>query len=129
MAITKDICVLDVREVVGGLCSLRFCIWLTATNPYPNPNAVSAYSNINTDTNTTGILQAMQLGTIVEEVYTILVPTNSITNATKWGSIAEQNMLDILTARQKYKAGTAPASPNIGAKFSILHDSATGWSA
>lgn len=127
MAITKDICVLDIREQVAGFITLRAVFWVQVTNGYPNPGAVSAYPNITTDTNTTGILTAIQAGTVVEEVYSFMFPTGWI--AGNWSTAVEPLLVAYLAARKSVRAGTLAALPDPGAKFAILHDSSSGWSA
>lgn len=126
MATTKDICVLDIREMAGGICSVRFCCWLAVATAYPNALAISAYPNVSTDASTQGVLQLIQAGTLIEEVYNIVLPTSIISGS--WATV-ETLMLAILNARKSYKNGTVAALPDPGLKLGILHDSATGWSA
>lgn len=131
MAVTKDVVVLDIREVTGGLCNVRFAVWLQITAPYPSPNQVSAYLDINNDA-TVGasgqnIPAALTAGTVVEEVYSILVPNQLI--GSSWGTIIEPYIAAIVTARKNYHAGTGAAAPDPGLKYKILHDQSTGWSA
>ena len=126
MAITKDICILDIRESTGGFVSLRCIFWILITNGFPNSNLTSVYPNITTDTNTNGILQAIQAGNILEEVYTFQFPLNWIT--TSWPTI-EALLLAYLNARKAQRAGTLAALPDIGLKFAVMHDSSAGWTA
>jgi hypothetical protein len=126
MAITKQICILDIRESVGGFVNLRCCFWIAVTNGYPNSGLTSAYPNITTDTNTAGILTAIQAGTIIEEVYTFQFPTNWITLDL---STVEALLLAYFRARQAVHAGTVGALPDPGALFAFMYDSAAGWSA
>lgn len=128
MAITKDICVLDIRDSTGGFITLRCAFWLAATNAYPSPGLTSSYVNITTDANTSGILAAIQAGTIIEEVYSFQFPVSWIGSA-NWGIAVEPLLLAYLNARKAYHAGTQGALPDVGAKFAVLHDSASGWSA
>jgi hypothetical protein len=132
MAITADICILDIREDGGGLCTVRFICWLQVANPYPAPGTLSQYPDIASDP-TVGpggqnIPSALTSGAVVEEVYTIVAPSSLVTGAT-WTTIVEPYLLAVLNARKNYKAGAGAAPPATGLKYKILHDSAVGWSA
>jgi hypothetical protein len=126
MAITKQICLLGINQLAGGLVNLQFCLWLPQTNGMPNPQGVSAYPKISTDPNTSGVLAAIQAGTIIEEVYNLLLPSSAI--AGSWSTV-EMVVNAILNGRLAYKAGTQGAIPDTGAKLGVLYDSSTGWSA
>lgn len=128
-----EIVILDIREQTGGLCNVRFLLWLAAANPYPVKSAVSQYPDIQTDPavgpSGQNIPAGLISGAIVEESYSILVPTTLITGGTNWTGLIEPYVLAILNARKSYHAGTAPALPDAGLKYKILHDTVTGWSA
>ena len=126
-----DICILDIRELAGGLCNIRFCLWFSSTPPYPMSGYNSAYSEITTDP-TLGpppgadYDNKLKAGSVTEEVYSMLVPSATVTG--NW-SVVQSHLLAILNARKAYKAGTAPAIPAVGLKYKILHDSVSGWTA
>lgn len=130
-AITKQICLLDIREYVGGISTVRVCFWLPQVKAYPSTNIVSAYVNVDSDpltsTSGQGISAALRAGTIVEETYGLQFPTSAIVN--NWGTV-EAIILAFYQSRFSYHAGTnAVAIPDIGAKLGVMYDSATGWSA
>jgi hypothetical protein len=127
MAITKDICLLDIEPSVAGFITIRVVFWIQVTAGFPNTGATSAYPNIQTDPNTSGILTAIQAGTVIEEVYTFQFPQSWV--AGEWSTAIEPLLLAYLTARKAWRAGTQGTIPDPGLKFAILHDSSSGWSA
>ena len=125
-----DIVILDIREMTGGLCQIRFCTWFAVANPYPAPGFTSAYLDINSDSVVgpagENVPAKLITGELVEEVFSVPVPAVMIANS--WATV-QAYLLAILNARKNYKAGSAQIIPNPGLKYKIRHDSATNWSA
>jgi hypothetical protein len=125
-----DICILDMREMTGGLATVRFCLWFSVAPPYPAAGYVSAYPEINTDpivgSSGQNIPSALNSGAIQEEVYSIVVPSAFLTGA-QWASVVEPYIAAILNARKNYKSGVAVPPPATGLKYKVQHDSAAGW--
>ncbi len=125
-----DIVILDIREQIGGLCNIRFACWFTIANPFPLGGATSTYPDIVSDISVgpsgQNVPAKLQTGEIAEETFNILVPISMLTSS--WPTL-EAYMLAVLNARKSYKAGSAPAAPQPGLKYKILHDTVTGWSA
>lgn len=120
----KDIVLLDIQQVIGGIVQIRCVFWFPVTNAYPAPTATSAYPAINTTD--PAILSAIQAGTVLEETMTLQFPTSTITN--NWATV-ETIILAFYNERKNYRAGTVAALPDPGLKYKIAHDSVTGWSA
>jgi len=126
MAITKQICLLNISEVQGGICQITCAFWLPVVSAFPNASGSSAYPAISTDPNTSGVLAAIQAGTIIEEVHTYQFSNAEIVNS--WAAV-EAIILAFFNARKNYRSGAAAAVPDPGLKYAILYDSSTGWSA
>lgn len=126
MAITKQICLLDIRDTTPGFVTIRCCFWFPVTGAYPEPNFVSSYPDVTTDPNAAGIAAALTAGTLIEEVYSFTFPTSAVDNS--WSTV-ELILLAYYNARKNYRAGTASVLPDPGSKLGTMYDSATGWSA
>jgi hypothetical protein len=120
----KDIVLLDIQQVMGGIVQIRCVFWFAVTNGYPQPNAVSSYPAINTTD--PAVLASIQAGTTVEEVITLQFPTSTIVNS--WSTV-ELIIAAFYNERKNYRAGTVAAIPDPGLRYKTYHDSATGWSA
>jgi hypothetical protein len=120
----KDIVVLNIDQVQGGVVQIRCVFWFPIANGYPNPNATSAYPAINTTD--PAVFTALQAGTMLEEVYSLQFPTSTINN--NWSTV-EAIILAFYTERKNYRGGVTAAIPDPGAKYKVYHDSTTGWSA
>jgi hypothetical protein len=118
----KDVILLDLQQVIGGIVQIRCVFWFPVTNGYPNPAAVSAYPAINTTD--PAVLTSIQAGTTIEETMALQFPTSTIQN--NWSTV-EMIILAFYNERKNYRAGTVSAIPDPGLKYKVYHDSATGW--